>query len=445
MEVLSQAKIINYNMDNEAVCASAARISTTKGNAFTIFEKAKENPNNQDLIQKVLRSGHKSFIEHVSFTIALCNVSAFVEQFFIESRLASFTIKSRRYVDFSEQGYYIPSELTGDSRLQYCNYMDMLFEAYQKLIGEGIPKEDARFLLPYSFHSNFYCTVNARELSYIIRTIYAGRGRGIPELKALADQIVNQIQELFPCLLPEFACASGDEGPVMDSDIDHGELTFMEGPEIGGVSLLDFPANPLKKLNMAYQISHPASGAQPFDISALLRSDRPRELEQLSYTFFISNITLSGITHIVRHRMQSILIPSIQNMNFNKYIIPASVKDNALLFYKQTLEAANAALKQMSGDAQLEKYRYYFALSGNVMDIMTTVNARELRWFIKLRACSRAQWEIRDISIRMLGLLREHCPEIFRLYGPSCFTEGYCPEGRLSCGEMQKVIAEFGR
>ena len=50
----SVAKIISWNMDSEAVCASAAKMSTTKGNANEIFEKAKNNPQNSELIKKVL-------------------------------------------------------------------------------------------------------------------------------------------------------------------------------------------------------------------------------------------------------------------------------------------------------------------------------------------------------------------------------------------------------
>ena len=79
----SQAKIISCNKNNVEICASAARISTTKGNSVEIFEKAANNTKNQELINKVLMSGHKSVIEHAVFTIAFCDVSAFVEQFFI--------------------------------------------------------------------------------------------------------------------------------------------------------------------------------------------------------------------------------------------------------------------------------------------------------------------------------------------------------------------------
>ena len=101
MTTQSQAKIVGWNTAGEEVCASAARISTTPGDALELFEKAQGNPRNQDLIGKVLRSGHRSVIEHAVFSIALQNVSVYVEQYFIERRLASFTVKSRRYVDFS--------------------------------------------------------------------------------------------------------------------------------------------------------------------------------------------------------------------------------------------------------------------------------------------------------------------------------------------------------
>ena len=148
MKQKPQVKIISCNRNGMEVCASAARISTTQGDALEIFEKARGNPKNADLIRKVLKSGHKSLIEHAVFTLAFWNVSAFVEQYWIEYRLASFTVKSRRYVDFSNFGYYIPPELEGGGLEDYCRCMDLLFSSYKALLELGVPKEDARFVLP---------------------------------------------------------------------------------------------------------------------------------------------------------------------------------------------------------------------------------------------------------------------------------------------------------
>lgn len=237
----SVAKIISWNVDNEAVCASAAKMSTTKGNANEIFEKSRNNPQNTDLIKKVLRSGHKSVIEHAVFSIAFWDVSAFVEQFLIECRLASFTVKSRRYVDFSSLGYIIPSDLCGESLMHYREYMDLLFGGYKVLLEMGIPKEDARFLLPYSFCSNFYCTLNARELANLISSIKYGRGKNIPELQNLAQQLIEQISDIFPALLPEFDCESNTTCDNNDTIwfASNKSIEHIESNEIGVESNLD--------------------------------------------------------------------------------------------------------------------------------------------------------------------------------------------------------------
>lgn len=442
----SVAKIISWNVDNEAVCASAAKISTTMGNANEIFEKAKNNPQNTDLIKKVLRSGHKSVIEHAVFSIAFWDVSAFVEQFLIECRLASFTVKSRRYVDFSNLGYLIPSELCGESLTHYTEYMNLLFDGYKSLLEMSIPKEDARFLLPYSFCSNFYCTLNARELGNLISSIKYGRGKNIPELQDLAQQLLQQVSDIFPALLSEF-----DREPNTTSDnndivwfTSQKSTELVETDEIGSVKLLQAPVQPMEILKFASSTSHP-HGDDKFNIEQIIASIRPRELEHLSYTFAISNMTLSGITHLVRHRMQSIVVPSIQCVDHSRCIIPDTVQQNpeAKERYVSILTQANEKLIQAREDAMLQKYGYYFALSGNVMDVMTTMNARELMLFIRLRSCNRAQWEIRNVATGMLSLLRKNFPALFNHYGPSCVLSGACPEGKMTCGKKDEMIRMY--
>lgn len=442
----SVAKIISWNVDNEAVCASAAKMSKTKGNANEIFEKSRNNPQNTDLIKKVLRSGHKSVIEHAVFSIAFWDVSAFVEQFLIECRLASFTVKSRRYVDFSSLGYIIPSDLCGESLMHYREYMDLLFGGYKVLLEMGIPKEDARFLLPYSFCSNFYCTLNARELANLISSIKYGRGKNIPELQNLAQQLIEQISDIFPALLPEFDCESNTTCDNNDTIwfASNKSIEHIESNEIGSVKLIQAPVQPLEILKFASSASHPHSDRK-FDIEKIITSARPRELEHLTYTFAISNMTLSGITHLVRHRMQSIIIPPIECVDHSRCIIPETVQQNpkAKECYVRILTEANEKLAQIPCDDTLQKYGYYFALSGNVMDVMTTMNARELMLFIRLRSCSRAQWEIRNVATSMLSLLRKNFPALFDHYGPSCVLTGVCPEGRMSCGMKDEMIPMY--
>ena len=429
MNTQSRATIISWSTAGEEVCASAARISTTQGDAAALFQQAQGNPRNRDLIAKVLSSGHRSVAEHAVFSIAMENVSVYVEQFFIECRLASFTVKSRRYVDFSGLGYYIPPELDGGALAFYQTYMDGLFSAYGDLLKLGVPKEDARFLLPYSLCSNFYCTLNARELARLLQSMRTGRGRGIPELQDLAGQLEEQLKARFPWGLPEQREVG--EAPAVQPPLAGDKHALVPEAEAGQVRLLAGPANPMALLEAAYRTE---GGTGPLSLEALAASDRPRALEQLNYTFLISGVTLSGITHLVRHRMQSIIVPPIQGLNHTRYILPDTIRDNAPARerYGAALAVAAEGAREMATDPLLRKYNYYFALSGNMMDVMTTLNARELELMLRLRTCNRAQWEIREIATDMLRLLRQSFPALFCRFGPSCYLTGKCAR-RAGC------------
>jgi thymidylate synthase (FAD) len=63
---------------------------------------------------------------------------------------------------------------------------------------------------------------------------------------------------------------------------------------------------------------------------------------------------------------------------------------------------------------------------------------------MKLRTCSRAQWEIRGVAVDLLRQLRLAEGSVFDRFGPSCFVTGKCPEGRLSCGKTAQMQEIFG-
>ena len=151
----SRAVIILDNREALRVVASAGRISTTGGSALEVLKKADGGERDLRLVGKVLSSGHRSVLEHQTLSVAFDNVSVLVEQFVIEFRLASFTVKSRRYVDFSDAGYVLPEGAPEG----FGERMEALFALYARLLELGIPREDARFVLPYCFRSNFYLSL----------------------------------------------------------------------------------------------------------------------------------------------------------------------------------------------------------------------------------------------------------------------------------------------
>lgn len=432
MAGFSRVKLIAETDRGLQMCAAAARLSTTQGSSLEVFDRSEGDQRNLALVGKVLTSGHKSLIEHQGYSVAFENVSALAEQFMIEFRLASFIVKSRRYVDFKNAGFYTPDALRGSAR--YEAHMTKLFGAYAKL-ESLIPREDARFVLPYSFRSNFFVTCNLRQLCAMTLSLQYGRGRAFSELRDLGAQLEAQIEARYPGILaPEREKYRRTALEPLSPHI--GEPKPARPRALLGGAPGDAPA--LLEQAMAFS-GRFGSG----DYAALLTDARPRELEAVSYTFRIDGASLACVTHFARHRMLSpIFKPTLCALNEYAYTLPDSVSRHpeALEIYQQTLldNAAEARAAAQAG-ASPEDLSYY-ALSGLTTSFLLTINARELLHFVKLRACERAQWEIQDLTGQMLSALTKSFPALFSLYGPSCAIDGVCPEGRLSCGRPRKSI-----
>lgn len=429
---MSRAILIAETDRGLQLCAAAARLSTTQGSSMEVFERSEGDERNLPLVKKVLASGHKSLIEHQTYSVAFENVSVLAEQFMIEFRLASFIVKSRRYVDFKNAGYYTPEALKADPR--YEAHMARLFADYERLEAL-VPREDARFVLPYAFRSNFFVSCNLRELIAMALSLSSGRGRAFPELKDLGAQLEAQIESRYAGIL------ASERGKYERTALEPLSSAVGEpSPASPEVELLAAPRDAKALLDQAMAFS---GRTRPGDYAPLLTDSRPRELETLTYTFLVGGASLACVTHFARHRMLSPMFrPSLAALNEGAYVLPGSIRANpeALKIYEDAMRANAREARAMAEAGLPPEDLSYYALAGHTTSFWMTVNARELLHFVKLRSCERAQWEIRGLTDRMLSALTEAFPELFALYGPSCRIDGACPEGRLSCGRPRKPI-----
>ena len=450
----SGAFVIGVTDCKEEVCAASGRISTQNGTALEIFERSHDKEKNTNLISKVTKSGHTSTVEHIFFNLAFENVSVVVEQFMIEFRLASFTVKSRRYVDFSSCGYLVPEFRNEEDKAEFTKTMDCLFNLYTELTENGIPKEDARFVLPYCFYSNFYCSLNGRELTNVLSAMIYGRGRKVKEIYNLGLSLLSQSRAIAPGLFVDFEAkaAKYSDGYDFEIDIPSCEEKSNEICEILSYST-DGEINVAKsalieKYNPCSEgIDKVLSDRENVKkiLSSVVKSSRPRALEAFSCTVRFNGVSLSCLTHFARHRMQNICIPNLITTSREKYIIPETVKADAELLgkYNYAFLQMKTLYEKLKTEGYDENVLIYCVLSGNVLDIVTTMNAREMLLFFKLRSCTRAQWEIQEFANDFLKKLRKISPDLFTLYGPSCYTTGVCPEGKLTCGRAKEIKEKF--
>ncbi len=445
--------VIGVSDCRQEVCAASGRISTQNGTALEIFDKSHDEEKNTKLIDKVTRSGHTSTVEHIFFNLAFENVSVVVEQFMIEFRLASFTVKSRRYVDFADCGYYIPDFADEQMKVTYMNNMDKFFDAYSFLTENGVPKEDARFVLPYCFYSNFYCSLNGREVINVIRAMLYGRGSKIGELKSLGESLLQQCKKLAPGLFTDFE----ERNKNYCDELDLG-FNFTNKKSETLCDILSYTVDGEKNVGMTalienYNCSNEDAEKVVSDkenlakiIKAVCSYSRPRALESFNCTVRFNDVSLACLTHFARHRMQSICIPNLLKASRENYIIPDTVKSDETLLdvYISCFDRMKEFYNAMKDNGATDSELVYCVLSGNTLDFISTMNGRELQLFFRLRSCTRAQWEIQAYCNELLPKLRAIAPLLFINYGPSCYT-GKCPEGKFSCGRMLEMKEKFSK
>jgi len=160
-------------------------------------------------------------------------------------------------------------------------------------------------------------------------------------------------------------------------------------------------------------------------------------IEHTSFTFAISDVSRSLTHQLVRHRIASYSQQSQRYVNLNEpqYVTPPSIIKNKKMknAYDETMaviwDQYNKLLKMKipSEDAR------YVLPNAACTNIMVTMNARSLLNFFELRCCLHAQWEIRLLANKMLKEARKVAPTIFKNSGPSCKTQGICPEKKKDC------------
>src|SRR5687768_18308580 len=121
-----------------------------------IFERATTgqvaSDKQQDLIRRVIESGHGSTIEHIVFTFAISGVTRTLSHQLVRHRAGvAFDQQSQRYLNYKRPSYMVPGRLTAapaEIKDRFVAEMDDSLAFYGEMLEAGIPGEDARFVMP---------------------------------------------------------------------------------------------------------------------------------------------------------------------------------------------------------------------------------------------------------------------------------------------------------
>ena len=218
-----KVELLRHTLNPEEVVAMGAKLCYSGADIGELVQGI-ESADQSGFIKNIIDIGHLSPIEHASFTFGIEGVSRALLAQITRHRIASFSVKSQRYVgeaSSSKQGrvfdYIIPPRieaLGAEYVAQFEQQMTQIqgwYDYWNEQLGNlgEASHEDARFVLPNAAETKMVVTMNARELHHFFALRCCNRAQW--EIRALAQEMLRLIKKIAPVLFQHAgpACLNG--------------------------------------------------------------------------------------------------------------------------------------------------------------------------------------------------------------------------------------------
>ena len=231
---MANVYLLTYTPNPEFSVASAAKLCYSSSDISNLRQNLTEEKAAQ-FVEMLSEIGHESPIEHASFTFGIEGVSRSLLAQITRHRMASFSVKSQRYVREGAFEYVTPpeiekipeakaiyDEIMKEDQKRYDALAAVLKEKHIKtFIDEGKDEktatrlaekkaiEDARFVLPNACETQMIVTMNARSLMNFFKHRCCNRAQW--EIKDVADQMLALVLKVAPNLFKNAgpSCVNG--------------------------------------------------------------------------------------------------------------------------------------------------------------------------------------------------------------------------------------------
>lgn len=197
-----EVKLLAHTPNPEEICAKAMRGCRLKKAAFEIKELDKPV---EYYIRLAKEMGHVSVLEHATFTFSIKGISRSCTHQLVRHRIASYSQQSLRATKPS--GWIMPDTielLHRENRNLYLRVVDFIAESnslYDDLAKEGVPKEDARFIMPIGVQTNIVVTMNATELLHFFYLRLSKYAQW--EIREMAKRMLDAVRPIAPTIFED--------------------------------------------------------------------------------------------------------------------------------------------------------------------------------------------------------------------------------------------------
>ncbi|MBR6510438.1 MAG: FAD-dependent thymidylate synthase [Clostridia bacterium] len=231
---MAKVYLLAHTPNPEHTIASAAKLCYSNSSIGELTDNLTEEKA-ASFVEMLAEIGHESPIEHASFTFGIEGVSRALLAQITRHRMASFSVKSQRYVREGSFEYVTPpeiaeipealeiyNEIMAEDQRKYDRLTEILKEKHIKsFLAEGKDEktaarmaekkaiEDARFVLPNACETQMIMTMNTRSLHNFFRLRCCKRAQW--EIQDIANQMLALVSEVAPNLFKNAgpACVKG--------------------------------------------------------------------------------------------------------------------------------------------------------------------------------------------------------------------------------------------
>lgn len=216
-------ELIAYTPDAEKIVAAAAKLCYSSSGIDGILDGLTPEKTHR-FLDMLMDLGHESPIEHISFTFGIEGVSRSLLAQFTRHRIASYSVKSQRYVSEGSFSFVTPPQIEKNEKaraiylesmkkdVEYYNALaDLLKEQHiQEMVAGGKKLEeaekaaekkaieDARYVLPNACETKMVVTMNARSLQNFFRHRCCERAQW--EIRQCAEKMLELVKEVAPTI-----------------------------------------------------------------------------------------------------------------------------------------------------------------------------------------------------------------------------------------------------
>ena len=192
-----KVELLSITPNAEKLIEAAGRTS------YMSFDKQSQDSEKR-FIRMLVKSGHHSVLEHAHATFRISGASRSFTHQLVRHRLCSIIQQSQRYVDESSFNYIEPDSIKNNPQAHsvFIDFMNKAKEAYLKLSGLKIKKEDARYTLPNAVESQVVVSANFREWRHVIDL--RGKAQAQWEIRRVAIEILRILRKHAPNVFGDF-------------------------------------------------------------------------------------------------------------------------------------------------------------------------------------------------------------------------------------------------